>query len=104
VTSVAHLSHTVPAAPELTQPEDGDTLGIHHVKIEWELDATVDHYWIELEQEDPPVDFTIQLQPGVHSFKVAPELLHKAGTYHVGVGAVASNGNVTVSEVEFDTK
>jgi hypothetical protein len=104
VTSVAHLSHAVPAAPDLTDPEDGDLLSIHHVKVAWELDESVDHYWIELEQEDPPVDFTIQLQPGVHEFKIPASLLRKASSYKVGVGAVGTNGNATVSEVGFDTK
>jgi hypothetical protein len=104
VTGVAHLSHSVPEAPQITQPADGDQLAIDHVQIKWGLDGTVDHYWIELEQEDPPVNFTIQLQPGVHKFTIPDQVLRKASTYHVGVGAVGSNGNATVSEVEFDTK
>jgi len=104
VTGVAHLSHTVPDAPELTEPEDGARLGINHVVVAWELDEKVDHYWIEIEQEDPPVNFTIQLQPGIHKFKIPKQLLLKASSYHVGVGAVSSNGNVTVSQVDFETK
>ena len=104
ITSVAHLSHSVPEAPELTEPEDGARLSLDDARVKWELDETVDHYWIELEQEDPPFDFTTQLQPGVHKFKFPEQVLRRGSTYHVGVGAVGSNGNVTVSEVEFDTK
>jgi hypothetical protein len=104
ITSVAHLSHSVPGAPDVTAPEDGDLIGIKHVNIEWELDESVDHYWIEIEQEEPPANFTIQLQPGVHEFKIPSELLRKASSYQVGVGAVGTNGNVTVSQVSFDTK
>ena len=104
LSSVAHLSHSVPLAPELTAPEDDARLNINNANVEWVLDPSVDHYWIEIEQEDPPVDFTIDLQPGVHEFKIPSELLRRAGDYTVGVAAVGTNGNATVSEVGFETK
>jgi len=104
VSSVAHLSHTVPSAPEVTAPEDDSTLNINNVRFQWELDSSVDHYWIEIEQEDPPANFTIELQPGVHEFKIPQELLRRATEYQVGVGAVGVNGNATVTVVGFETR
>jgi len=104
LTGVANLSHEAPEAPEIVKPEDGARLSKDHVKVEWQLDDEVEHYWIELEQVDPPVDFTIQLQPGVHKFKIPSQVLRKDASYHVGIGAVGSNGNATVSEVDFETK
>lgn len=102
--SVAHLSHTMPAPPRLTQPEDGAVLSLNNVRLRWDLDPTVDHYWVEIEQESPPADFTIQLQPGVHEFKIPSESLRGGSDYNVGVGAVGVNGNTTVSEVGFETR
>ena len=104
VTGVANLSHSVPDAPEIEEPEDGERLSLKDVKIKWELDEDVDHYWIELEQEEPPVNFTIQLQPGIHKFKIPSQVLQKHSVYHLGVGAVGDNGNATVSQVVFETK
>ena len=104
LSSVAHLSHSVPAAPVLTGPQDDARLSINNVDVEWQLDAAVDHYWIEIEQEDPPSNFTIQLQPGVHDFKIPSQLLRRGGDYQIGVGAVGSNGNATVTEVGIETK
>jgi hypothetical protein len=104
VTGVANLSHSVPAAPDVTSPADDAVLSVNNVNIKWQPDPTVDHYWVELEQDDPPLNFTIQLQPGVHEFKYPPQLLRKGSDYQVGIGAVGSNGNATVTVVGFETK
>jgi hypothetical protein len=104
VTGVATLSHTVPTAPVVTAPKDGAEISKHKALVKWDLDPTVDHYWVEIEQEDPPVDYTIQLPPGVHKFKFPSSLLLDGASYNVGVAAVGANGNATVSEVGFDTK
>jgi len=103
VTGVATLSHSMPVAPEVTSPEDGAVLNINNIKIKWELDPSIDHYWIELEQEIPPSNFTIQLQPGIHEFKIPAQLLRRASEYQIGVGAVGSNGNATVSVIGIET-
>jgi hypothetical protein len=104
LSSVAHLSHTMPAAPVVSRPEDGAVLSLHDIRVRWALDPAIDHYWIEIEQEDPPVNFTMQLQPGVHDFEIPSQLLRRGASYVAGVGAVAVGGNTTVSEVEFETR
>jgi hypothetical protein len=104
LSSVAHLSHSVPLAPELTGPADGARLNVNNVDVEWTLDSSVDHYWIEIEQDDPPSNFTIDLQPGVHDFRIPSQLLRRGTEYQIGVGAVGSNGNATVTVVGIETK
>lgn len=103
VAGAVDLSHTILARPTFTSPDDGDQLALDDVRVKWKFDPNADGYWLEIESEDLDLNYTIPMPPGVNKFKIPPSLLEPGTEYKLGLGVVHPNGNVVVSEVEFET-
>jgi hypothetical protein len=102
VQGVARLSHVLPARPTITAPDEGDQLDVNNVLMKWNLDPSVEHYWLEIKGEEQP-EMTIHCLPGADHFQIPAELLLPSSRYQVGLGAQGANGNVTLRSVDFST-
>lgn len=89
------LSHTLPAPTTIRVDADA---GIIH----WTAVPGTDHFMVELEQKKGAGEFKLTLEvPGdITSFSI-PSTMQAPGEYQVGVGAVSSDGNMTVVETRF---
>ena len=104
VTGVAKLSHDVPEPPVITAPEPGAELDIEGgLLVAWELDPSVDHYWLELEVDGLEFENVIQLRPGISAFRISPALLLPGAEIKIGLAAMNEDGNVTVTEIEVES-
>ena len=101
VRGVAALSHRVLAAPRILSPAPGAQVGVNELVLSWEPDPRARGYQLQLEELASERATTLDLPPDSTSFAVPAALLAAHRDYKLSVGALAENGNVTVTEVEF---
>jgi hypothetical protein len=98
------LSHDVLPAPAITFPvPDAIDVPVDGAVGTWTTVAGSVAYAVELDNEDTEEAVTIDLPPTATSFPFPAGWLTPGTTYQFGVAAIAANGNVTVSEVQFRT-
>ena len=75
------------------------------IVIEWSAVPGVAEYILELENEsaNPEQSLTLNLPADTTRFRVPAHWLVDGAEYQVGVAAVARNGNVVFTEIQFTT-
>jgi hypothetical protein len=103
--STAALSHQVPAAPAIIQPLDGQTnVPAEGAVISWAVDASISHYIVEIELDSLGASLEVQLPASTSRFEVPSGFLVSGEEVSMGIAAVGTGGNRTVSEIRFVTE
>jgi hypothetical protein len=115
----AHLSHDIPAGPELTSPKEGASVPLNNLVMRWEpVEETIHGQPIEIiryqlivekdEEPDPrhigKRQMSVYVSASVTSVSVPSEFLEPGTAYLWEVLAIAENGNQTLSSSEFTTE
>ena len=103
--SSAELSHSLPAAPTITNPVQDEVVGSDALTIHWSNVSGIAQYIVEIENEsaDPEQARTVNVPASLTSFDVPAALLVPGADYQVGIAAVGQNGNLTVTETTLST-
>ena len=104
--SVVTLSHDLPEAPVITFPLDEDgSVPLSGVVGDWDPVSGAVGYAIELEQEleDDEQKLVANIIGDATSFRFPDGWLVADTEGQFGVAAIAANGNVTVTEIQFTT-
>ncbi|MEZ6015585.1 MAG: fibronectin type III domain-containing protein [Planctomycetota bacterium] len=97
------LTHDLPARWAIRSPVQGAVVPRDQVTVEWSLDASVEHYTVEVEDSDDEQRMLVTPQPGQSSFLIPSSLLREDTDYQVVVVAHNAAGNRVIQEVEFRT-
>jgi hypothetical protein len=103
--SQATLSHDLLAAPAITSPADGATgVPTTGVSAAWDAVPGAQGYALEIEQGTP---FVTKLETTLEStsnrFSIPDGLLIPDTAFQIGVASISSNGNLSLSVIEFHT-
>jgi hypothetical protein len=102
--SKAALDHTLPATTKFVFPKRGaQEVPTKNVVIKWEPVKGVSGYKVELEHSDSGASIQAKLPESATSFAVPEGFLVPGGEYQLGIGTVATSGNVSVIEMDFTT-
>jgi hypothetical protein len=116
---MAFLTHTIPAGPELLEPEEGAIVPVEGVTLRWSpvteaLDGgpvTIIAYQLIVEEDLPShphqigsPGLSIYLPPDVTSVTLPGELLAAGREYEWEVLAIEESGNQTISSSVFTTE
>jgi hypothetical protein len=100
----AELSHYLLPEPQVTYPLEGDvgvpTAGL---VVTWNVDPEVSAYRVILEQDEND-GLIVQLPRQSGSFAVPDGVLRPGTSTQLEIAAIASNGNITVVEIVFETE
>jgi hypothetical protein len=92
----ADLTHDIPDAPVICEPEDGDVVDPDDVVI-------TSYQVIVTNDEDPAFEYNVRLPADATSLSVPPEFFLPDTEYELEVLAVEDGGNQTISVVFFTT-
>jgi hypothetical protein len=102
--SEATLSHALPAAPTLTNPQaDQRNVALTGVELRWTRVPEIAGYVVVLEHERSGQEIRARLPANVTSLVVPNGFLIAGRTYKFAVGTLARDGNRTFAEAEFTT-
>jgi hypothetical protein len=119
LTGAALFTHTIPAAPVITQPEDGGVVDASNLVVKWNpvtttldgkpLNPTGYQVIITKDVKDDPHGFSrptfdVHVLPSVTSLTVSKEFLEPKTTYELEVLALEISGNQTISVLFFQTE
>jgi hypothetical protein len=106
--SVLNLSHTLPAPVTILHPADEAELPAGEpLVIRWSAVPGIAEYVLEFENETEEREqaLTINLAPGVTSYRIPGNLLPPGGEYQIGIHTIArGSGNVVAVESTFTTE
>jgi hypothetical protein len=115
----ALFTHTIPAAPVITQPQDGAVVDASNLEVRWnpvtttldgkQLKPTGYQVIITKDVKDDPHGFSrptfdVHVLPSVTSLTVSKEFLEPKTTYELEVLALEASGNQTISVLFFQTR
>jgi hypothetical protein len=103
LTGWATLSHTIPDAPTITSPGEGDCVDHDNTVVEWSPIVGIAGYQVIIEQADLGVGMIVDLSDDSTSLTVPPEFLEENTEYEFEVLAISANGNRTITESLFET-
>jgi hypothetical protein len=99
------LSHTLPAAAEFGVPApEAKNVPTEDVEISWSTGDGVAFYIVEIEQEELGTRVEATLPSSLTVFAVPNGFLMPGKEYHLGIGTVTGEGNVSFVETSFTTK
>jgi hypothetical protein len=102
--SKARLDHALPATTKIVFPKRGaEDVPSKNVVIKWDAVPGVAGYKVELEDSTAENTMEIKLPPTATSFAVPEGFLVPGGEYQLGVGTIATSGNVSIIEMDFAT-
>jgi hypothetical protein len=104
--TVLTLSHDLPPASTILSPAgDAEVPARVPLTIQWSQVPGIEKFVLEFENEsaDPERALTLDLPPGVTSFRIPARLLPAGSEFQVGIHTVAENGNIVVVESTFTT-
>ena len=119
LTGAARFTHTIPAAPVITQPQDGGVVDASNLEVKWNpvtttldgkpLNPTGYQVIITKDVKDDPHGFSrptfdVHVLPSVTSLTVSKEFLEPNTTYELEVLALETSGNQTISVLFFQTE
>lgn len=119
LTSAARFTHTIPAAPDITQPQEGDVVDPSNLEVRWNpvtttldgkpLNPTGYQVIITKDVKDDPHGFSrptfdVHVLPSVTSLTVSKEFLEPKTIYELEVLALEASGNQTISVRFFQTQ
>jgi hypothetical protein len=100
----ARLSHKLPEAAALVQPQsDASNVPVKGMQIRWRPVKNIAKWLVVIEHEASGDQFKVNLPAAATSFAVPDGFLAPGRKYKLGISAVASDGNSTVSEADFAT-
>lgn len=98
------LDHTLPATTKFLVPKrSAHDVPTKNLVIKWEPVKGVSGYKLELEHSDSGASMAVKLPPSATSFAVPEGFLVPGGEYQLGIGTVATSGNVSYIEMDFTT-
>jgi hypothetical protein len=98
------LSHQLPATTSFIHPKtDAEGVTATNLEIAWAPVENVAAYIIYIEQDELDVSVAARLPESAAVFSVPHEFLRSGTEYQLGIGTVASNGNVSFVETTFLT-
>lgn len=100
----AELSHHLLPAPVVTWPVEG-AIGVPttNLVVTWDVDPEASAYRVILEQDEND-GLVVQLPRQSGSFAVPDGLLASGKETQLEIAAIGSNGNITLTEVLFETQ
>jgi hypothetical protein len=99
------LSHTLPPAAGFVAPvPEAEDVPTEDVEISWGAVDGIAFYILEIEQEQLGTRVEATLPSSLTVFAVPDGFLMPGKEYHLGIGTVSSEGNVSVVETSFTTK
>jgi hypothetical protein len=119
LTGAARLTHTIPAAPVITFPQDGGVVPASDLEVRWTpvtttlngnpLNPTGYQVIITKDVKDDPHGFSrptfdVHVLPSVTALTVSKEFLEPNKTYELEVLALEASGNQTISVLFFQTQ
>ncbi len=100
----AMLSTALPPAPVFLNPEDGDVVDPDNTVIEWDEIPGLAGYEIIVENEDTGLSMSVLLGPSATTLTVPSEFMEPDSNYKAEILAISTNGNKTITEIEFTTE
>ncbi|MEW6074279.1 MAG: hypothetical protein AB1726_17005 [Planctomycetota bacterium] len=102
VVGSAVFDHLLPPAPAVVYPYEGAEDVPTNLVVTWVPDRAVKAYRIVLEQNEND-GLAVELPAGSNSFAVPDGILAPGTESMVEVGAIGTNGNITLVEISFTT-
>lgn len=100
----ATLSTALPPAPVFVTPEDGDVVDPDNLVIEWEEISGLAGFEVIVETQDTGLSMSVLLGPSATSLTVPSEFMEPNSDYKAEILAISTNGNKTITEIEFSTQ
>jgi hypothetical protein len=100
----AKLSHQLPATTSFVAPKaDARGVSVNDLKITWAPVQGMAGYIVEIESDEPEMSLTAKLPASEAAFSVPNGFLRPGTEYQLGIGTVASDGNISFVETNFTT-
>jgi hypothetical protein len=109
MTGTADFTHDIPDAPNITNPEEDDSIdSTQPLVIEWDEVTTpagiiLEGYQVIVGREDGDGTLEVELPGDVTSFPVPADFFVPDAEYKVEVLSIEESGNQTITEIAFTT-
>jgi len=106
----ATLTHDLPGAAVICEPEDGEEVDSEDVVVTWKSVTTPTGIKIESYQvivtndEDPRFEYNVRMPADANSLSVPAEFFEPGTEYELEILAVEESGNQTISVIFFETE